>query len=776
MPLDHPDRAMCLYNLGLKFGNRYNETSSIRDLEQAIAYTQEAVTATPPDHPEQAMYLSNLGIMLGNRYSLTGSMDDLERAIAYAQEAVRATSLDDSKRAMYLNNLGLRLGNRYSLTGSMDDLERAIAYAQEAVIATPLDHPDRAVCLNSLGLRLGDKYSVTGRMDDLEQAITYAQEAVITTPLDHPDRAGYLNSLGLRLGDRYSLTNDKEDDERSMRVFEDGVKCSTSLPLIRIRSGRNAIRILRRYSRWEDAAAIVETLFGLLPYICDRYMSRGDQQHILKQASGLAADACSISLKMNNPHQALQRIEFGRALILEYLMVGRSDISELTMSHPDLAREYEELRFRALGKVDLLDDDANQGSRLQERRDAPRLMADCERRIRDQPGFEHFLQPAPVHELMQSAEEGPVIFVNCTDISSDAIIVFTSTIEVIPLPSMSLEPPKSFEHALERHKAVEQRDYQHDIKSDVSYQHDVNLLSWLWLTCVSPILQKVAARRAEKRKDRMPRIWWIGTGSASSLPFHAAGNYGYSIPSDLDNCLSQCISSHILSIKSLKHARMTASRASKSFTQKSSLLVVTMPTTPGHAALAGAALEGDAIQGVIGQKWAIKSLRHPAASDVLNDIRAANMVHFACHGSFDPADPMASHLLLRTEDANKDHVDKLTVSALLDATIQQQVWVAYLSTGSTTEVRSHGLSDESLHLTSVFQMAGFAHIIGTLGTADDQICVQVARLFYSFLVDNEDCMDLNRVVPEALNYAIRQILKERPNDSDLWAPFIHLGA
>jgi CHAT domain-containing protein len=86
------------------------------------------------------------------------------------------------------------------------------------------------------------------------------------------------------------------------------------------------------------------------------------------------------------------------------------------------------------------------------------------------------------------------------------------------------------------------------------------------------------------------------------------------------------------------------------------------------------------------------------------------------------------------------------------------------------------LADEALHLTSAFQMAGFAHVIGSLQPADDEICVKVAKLFYSFLADAKDSMRLNRSVPEALNYAVRQIAKEHPDRPDLWASFIHLGA
>jgi len=139
---------------------------------------------------------------------------------------------------------------------------------------------------------------------------------------------------------------------------------------------------------------------------------------------------------------------------------------------------------------------------------------------------------------------------------------------------------------------------------------------------------------------------------------------------------------------------------------------------------------------------------------------------------------MARHLVLQKEKEGdgKKCVDPLTVSALLSANVQAYAWIAYLSACSTAEVRTQTLADESLHLTNAFRMVGFAHIIGSLRPADDQICVQVTRYFYSFLVDSGGSANMNRAVPEALNYAVRQILKEHSNNPSLWPPFIHQGA
>jgi CHAT domain-containing protein len=118
-----------------------------------------------------------------------------------------------------------------------------------------------------------------------------------------------------------------------------------------------------------------------------------------------------------------------------------------------------------------------------------------------------------------------------------------------------------------------------------------------------------------------------------------------------------------------------------------------MPTTPGQEALAGVAIEEESIRDVIGQKWEIKSLARPTASHVLEEIRTAKIVHFACHGSSDTADPMASHLLLQKEDGNKKSIDKFTISALLDASIQPHAWISYLSACSTAEVKTQKLAD-----------------------------------------------------------------------------------
>ena len=57
----------------------------------------------------------------------------------------------------------------------------------------------------------------------------------------------------------------------------------------------------------------------------------------------------------------------------------------------------------------------------------------------------------------------------------------------------------------------------------------------------------------------------------------------------------------------------------------------------------------------------------------------------------------------------------------------------YLSACSTGTNKSATLIDESIHLISAYQLAGFRNVVGTLWEVDDEYCVDAAREVYSSL-------------------------------------------
>ena len=84
-------------------------------------------------------------------------------------------------------------------------------------------------------------------------------------------------------------------------------------------------------------------------------------------------------------------------------------------------------------------------------------------------------------------------------------------------------------------------------------------------------------------------------------------------------------------------------------------------------------------------------------------------------------------------------------------------------------------ADGSLHLASSFQVAGFTHVIASMWSTGDDVCVRVADLFHGELTRNGMRDVRNRDVAEALRKAVVQVSEEF-GDVSKWAPFIHVGA
>jgi CHAT domain-containing protein len=103
--------------------------------------------------------------------------------------------------------------------------------------------------------------------------------------------------------------------------------------------------------------------------------------------------------------------------------------------------------------------------------------------------------------------------------------------------------------------------------------------------------------------------------------------------------------------------------------------------------------------------------------------------------------------------------------------------LVYLSACSTAEIKDNKLRDEGLHITSAFQIAGFPHAIGSLWSADDEICVKVADAFYNNLTEGGSTpVFLDSRVAQALRAAVLSLQSQYKDDPSIWAQFVHFGA
>ncbi|KAK2933449.1 hypothetical protein FoTM2_007910 [Fusarium oxysporum f. sp. vasinfectum] len=287
--------------------------------------------------------------------------------------------------------------------------------------------------------------------------------------------------------------------------------------------------------------------------------------------------------------------------------------------------------------------------------------------------IENFQKPIPVKQLQAQAKDGPIVIVNVSNIGSDAIIMRESELIAIPLPDMKKNIPPLLQKSFGRLRSSEltlpfehSRDAEH-LSRDTSRS---KLLTWLWKTCVAPVVVKLRelGELTGTTNGDPPRVWWIGAGAAASLPFHAAGdinrmsnaNLG---PDDLEKQLLSCLDwmtpSYAASIKSLQYAKSRA--ANLILEEEPAILVVAMPTTPGHSSLLGVETEK-------------KATKRPIP------VSNSSVAHFACHGMSHPTDLDASNILLQKQGSNdRPELDRLTVGKILDITSHVRLTSAILS-------------------------------------------------------------------------------------------------
>ncbi|MFE4798291.1 CHAT domain-containing protein [Streptomyces sp. NPDC056708] len=317
------------------------------------------------------------------------------------------------------------------------------------------------------------------------------------------------------------------------------------------------------------------------------------------------------------------------------------------------------------------------------------------------------------------------------------------------------------------------------------------VLQWLWDSAAGPALDALGHHHQLLAEADWPRVWWVPGGVLGLLPLHAAGYHTDPAgDSGRRTVMDRVISSYTPTIRALRHARHTIREQDPSPSAPGRGLVVAVPTTPGlpgHGRLRYVDAEAELVHRHLPRTVLLRE-SDPGAPDgpasdtptkaaILNHLSDCPIAHFACHGASHAADPSQSLLLLH------DHAsDPLTVASLAPIRLDH-AQLAYLSACRTAAINSVELLDESIHLTSAFQLAGFPQVVGTLWEIRDQTAVAVADAFYTHLRAPTGALDTGRAA-WALHQAVRDLRDghDLPGTLDrtkvpfLWAAYLHAGA
>ncbi len=737
---DNAQRARCLTGLGNAHYAWFIRTGASADLDKAIRMLHDAVEANPTDEYDRAVTLNNLANAHISRFERLGTAADVEKAIEAGQQALSIISDDLPLQASCLANLGEAYYRRFERTGDEADLAQATKAFRQAVNATPRDHPQLVRNLTGLGNVQCRWFELTGLRADLDEAIELHRRAADAASADHPGLAACLHNLAAAYLARLHAGGPGISRE-ALHALAAEVTGIAVAPSDQVSVGRAAGLLARAVGEHSIAARLLDVAVTALPLVVPRESGWADQEHRLGAHSGLVKEAVAAHCAAGDPSGAVEAAELGRGVLLAAQLDARTDLTDISQAEPELAARFREV-------LDCLNTPVTAAGitweSLARRRQWWAEHDELLTQIRRRAGFARFLLPPRLADIRPATAGGAVVLLNADRGRADAIIVTSERDPVlVPLPELTLADVRL--HAEEMLVAT------HDTTRHAGRLRRrrviTGILDWLWVTAVQPALDALSPNVSPQ--SSLPRVWWMPVGLLGLFPLHAAGRPGEA------GALDRAVSSYTPTLRALAHVRSRPPAAARR------QLTVALECTPGLPDLPGTTAEATALH-----------VHHPdtppltgenaTTHSVLDALPSATWAHFACHAHADFASPSRSGLHLHDGTLPFPDITRLRLGC---------AELAYLSACSTAH-QGIQLADESLHLASAFQLAGFRHVIASLWPLDDTFAATAARAFYRQFPHSQSA----DAAPVALHHGIRQIRAQHPERPDLWAPLIHSGA
>jgi hypothetical protein len=803
-PAGHPHCVKSLCNLANALRVLFDYTGRSEALAEAVAADVDALERLPRDHPDRALLLVNLSGVLLTVGTRTGQLTALEDAAARAREAAAITDADHPLRAMCLSNLAAALHSVFSQTSRVELLTEAVDAGRAAVAATPADHPDRGRYLANLMAGLQQLYGRTGRAALLAEAVAAGGDAVALTPTGHPNRAGYQFGLGSALLTWSEQSGAAEAAAEAAACYAAAARSETAPALTRLRAHRAWAAMpsdLGAAPRSPDQILeALEAAIGLLPQAVSRHLPRGDREHAAGLLAGLAAQAAAAAVSAGRPVRAAELLEQSRGILVADILNARSgEVARLRENRAALAEglaaEFEALqrRIQALDRDDGLRPAPGAeamtsfgvrqafygASPPAESRAAARREADAEwqallERIRAVGDLGDFLRLDQIERLTPAAADGPVVYIYADQSRCDALILTGDpdpAVRLVPLPGLNLD-----EAMRQTTRFIEARDAARTPGAGPagisSAQAEIlGVLAWLWDTIAAPVMAALGHTTAtgsraagpggpagSQASHVWPRVWWCPVGFLTYLPFHAAGHHDDPATGERRAVLDRVISSYTPTARALAYARSHPQRKDSERT-----VIIAVPGTPP---LPGVQAQAAELASLIPGAYRLPS---PTRAAVLDALPGASVAHFACHGIADPADASDSRLVLDDYQSAPLTVADISALRLTGASL------AYLSACETT-VTTPGLSDEAVHITGAFHLAGYRHVIGTLWPIYDDLARTLDVEVYQHLTSQATTPPQTASTAQALHHAIRALRDDLAGEPAEWAAHIHVGS
>ncbi|KZT69570.1 hypothetical protein DAEQUDRAFT_710102 [Daedalea quercina L-15889] len=763
----HADKAYYLSQAGSAFHTRFRRLGRLPDIERALVLHKQAVEMTlkPDVKADRLVVLANA---LHSAYGFNKNIVNLENGIKAARSAVEMTDQQHPRRSSMLNTLAKLLREHFEIERDTEDIDEAVNILKHEAHMTPTDHPEFKVATMELGLALMSRFQHQHKVADIARAIEEFKDTLLLTSINDPMRPAMLINLGDAMVAQYTITLKLSNIESAVEHFSTATTSGLGAPAIRLSSAMKWATTLQKYGLSSPLTAYKHAL-DLLSQVAWLGLPMTDRYAQIMPYNDLVCNAAATAIKEGCYDTALEWLEQGRSIVWGQILQLRSTVDELNLNNPDLAQRFievsKELEILSNPQLQIPQEHSLSVEESEQRhRSLAQTWEHLVEQIQHLEGFEDFLRPQTATQLMKAALHGPVVLINISEQSCDALILMpqSDVLQHVALTDFSMSIAKSLQ--LELHEYLEnaginvrkERAAKQVRISDRETVGFSEILTTLWRLVVFPIIEKMGLQAVES--DALPHIFWCLTGPLTFLPLHAAGLYESRQPnlklSDF------AISSYTPSLTAL------LVRIHWVPVNEPRLLVVCQTCTPGQAPLYAAEAEVKAIRQCMGQcdSLAIEVLSDDAATveKTVSSMEDCNWLHLACHGVQDMNAPTSSAILLWD--------GKLTLAEVIKKSLSKAE-LAFLS-ACETATGDNKLSEEAIHLAAGMLLSGFKGVIATMWSIQDEDGPVMAKEVYTQLLDGR--MPNAMRAAHALHDAVLR-LQEQGASFERWVPFIHMG-
>ncbi|WP_432513840.1 CHAT domain-containing protein [Kineococcus sp. SYSU DK001] len=738
------EQPAVLSDVGLLLAVLHDETGDSRFLEAGVDFSARAVDGGAGD-TDAARYHVNHSQTLMRRYRRTREVPDHERAQESARAAVALSrSADDQARRLI--NLVAVLDNGPRGPGVAREVEalraRARSLSSDALLMGVLQANEAKLLDRDL--------TVDSPLADFRAVDAAARDALGgLDPSSHLHAIALFN-LALQSGSIGFVSGDVADFARTADDFRRAAQHPRTSRVTAVSATQGWAKFALLAGEFETAAEAYRRSIEMEGRHVSRGLGSADTQGILASSlrENISGHAAAAFLECGDVAGALRCWESARALLVSRALASRERLgSDLGAGRVgDLLRKLDWTR-------------PEEGEPVPGATGALDVVREALARHRMDGELQELTSSVDDFRLPRLEDHEVVVALCVSHHRSDAIVVRSSGITSLRLPGVSVE---SVQRAGHRFHAALARAQEPAPAPEGRREAEAvvdSVLRWMWDTVGGPVLDHLRISTGLDPAGPCPRVWWLTSGGAEVLPWHAAGRHSTRFDDAPQTVVDRVVSSCAPSLRAFTHSRRSRGDGPAA---SPSLLALGVPVTPGQCDLPGARAEIDAIADLFGTDCTVPDAR--TAESLVTEIAAHANFHFAGHCSVDVVDPSASALLLAADGEGLSFGDVARLD--LDA------WCCFLSACSTADLRG-ALPDESLHLATAFQLAGFRHVVATMWTVQDRVALQAAQLFYrrGVLSPGVGAQE----VALALNETVRTLRNLRVHQPSSWAGWIHVG-